>query len=107
MTRDNTKTLQWLRANTKHTHSGIAGPCHDWTCDEFLDAIGGLLAANEALRFENDCLHKEVADFTAGKHELQIVKADITTAERQLLSALGRKSVTRVEYVPPKKKAKK
>ncbi len=56
MTRDNTKTLAWLRANAGHTHPGQAGKCTDWTCDEFLDAISSLMAANEALRFENATL---------------------------------------------------
>jgi hypothetical protein len=61
MTRNDVKTLAWLKSIAKHTHPGSVGLCTDWTCPDFLDVISGVLAANEALRVEAASLTPVVA----------------------------------------------
>ncbi len=135
MTRDHTKTLQWLKTNVKHTHPGQVWGCTDWTCDEFLDVVGSVFAANEALRFENECLSKEIGEIKAmfdaarvsmendrairaeklvdsglaSKEEIAVLMSPIGLAESKALEAMGLSSIARAEYVEPKpkKKAKK
>lgn len=48
MTRVETATLQKIRTLARHTHPGIVGTCHDWTCPVFLEAMAPVIAAFEA-----------------------------------------------------------